>query len=736
MRPSLSPAPLLQAPPAAAQQLNGSTPHISAQSGNASLPHSSSPSSSTSSAPASAASSSGSSLFTAKLHRELLKMPDAAWRVAFIDYQRLRKQIKKIVYYELEGNSTHKPTTNPPPPSSSTLTTSSTQAPDVSSSPFAVSASSSAAAASPLPAPSGSSSPPPPLLPAQSSSASSSSPLPPTVPSPLSLPSSSAQRDRLRKSRDVFWCVLKAEIDKVNAFFTVKEEEANRQFRAIAMDGPEEPRLPSALDTDRLIFAKLLLTQHPRPLAERLLPPALLHLAATVDWATFPPARVSRVAAFLSLCGVVDQLRKFVVINYVVVLKVLKKYQEYTHRNAKEEFAREVDTEPFLTSARLAALLQRAEAITFRLLYTSDAAAPGASSADLAPPMDSSHTVIVKTEPQSSSSPAPPVPAPSSSSSSSTSSPSAPCPICHHALSNPVQLQCDHRCCFACLAQTVTVARSFACPVCSAQQEFDSLDLGLESVLTKFAGVSLTDREKMEGDSATAHNHSTTPPASAPPARNDKQPTADSGLQMQSATDLPPLQDAAALKVDAKVKSEGEPMDGSEQPPQQPLSPSSLHRHLLLQTQSMAFDLPAKDEGGDGESSGDEDTDSDGDDAGDSVHPSSSHKRAAGGEGNEHRKFGRGSCHQCKTTRDSKLLLCCTSKAEKGKRKRKCRKKYCAACLTRTYAQVMSAMTPADISRWQCPACVGICTCAACQRRGKETALENVGLPPSSQHPR
>ena len=52
----------------------------------------------------------------------------------------------------------------------------------------------------------------------------------------------------------------------------------------------------------------------------------------------------------LHLCSLLDQLRKFVVINYVVVLKVLKKYEEYTHRNAKEEFMQEVESEPFFTS--------------------------------------------------------------------------------------------------------------------------------------------------------------------------------------------------------------------------------------------------------------------------------------------------------------------------------------------------------------------------------------------------
>ena len=39
-------------------------------------------------------------------------------------------------------------------------------------------------------------------------------------------------------------------------------------------------------------------------------------------------------------------------------------------------------------------------------------------------------------------------------------------------------------------------------------------------------------------------------------------------------------------------------------------------------------------------------------------------------------KSARVSCHQCKTTKEDGLLLFCTTKAEKGLRKRKCRKKY------------------------------------------------------------
>jgi hypothetical protein len=49
---------------------------------------------------------------------------------------------------------------------------------------------------------------------------------------------------------------------------------------------------------------------------------------------------------------------------------------------------------------------------------------------------------------------------------------------------------------------------------------------------------------------------------------------------------------------------------------------------------------------------------------------------AAAGVRSKKSKSARVSCHQCKTTKEDGLLLFCTTKAEKGLRKRKCRKKY------------------------------------------------------------
>jgi len=76
------------------------------------------------------------------------------------------------------------------------------------------------------------------------------------------------------------------------------------------------------------------------------------------------------------------------------------------------------------------------------------------------------------------------------------------------------------------------------------------------------------------------------------------------------------------------------------------------------------------------------------------------------------------SCHQCKTTKDDQHLLFCTTKAG-GARKRRCRKKYCDSCLSRTYGihigQILS--DPVALHNWQCPSCAGNCTCAGCTRK-------------------
>jgi len=101
---------------------------------------------------------------------------------------------------------------------------------------------------------------------------------------------------------------------------------------------------------------------------------------------------------------------------------------------------------------------------------------------------------------------------------------------------------------------------------------------------------------------------------------------------------------------------------------------------------------------------------------------SSSSRRVASSDSKMKRGHG-SSCHQCKTTKESQYLFFCTNKAQKGVRKRRCRKKYCETCLKRSYAPEMSEVVP----QWQCPSCLGLCICAACHRKSTKRAL-GVGV--------
>ena len=74
------------------------------------------------------------------------------------------------------------------------------------------------------------------------------------------------------------------------------------------------------------------------------------------------------------------------------------------------------------------------------------------------------------------------------------------------------------------------------------------------------------------------------------------------------------------------------------------------------------------------------------------------------------------SCHQCKSAKPRNCLMLCSSPAERtANRQRRCRKKYCSACLHRCYNWPFVA----GVMHWTCPACAGLCTCASCQR-GRE----------------
>lgn len=77
------------------------------------------------------------------------------------------------------------------------------------------------------------------------------------------------------------------------------------------------------------------------------------------------------------------------------------------------------------------------------------------------------------------------------------------------------------------------------------------------------------------------------------------------------------------------------------------------------------------------------------------------------------------SCHQCKNRREIDTLSMCSNKhaKERGGIRRTCRKKFCDHCLDRFYGELPPTIRHDAASDWECPACRGFCTCAACKKR-------------------
>jgi len=84
-------------------------------------------------------------------------------------------------------------------------------------------------------------------------------------------------------------------------------------------------------------------------------------------------------------------------------------------------------------------------------------------------------------------------------------------------------------------------------------------------------------------------------------------------------------------------------------------------------------------------------------------------------------------CHQCQRARPPRsLVFCCHTYSKKsGSSRPLCTNKYCEDCLRQGYPSLRSIQDypgPAkrhDVnSTWECPACKGVCSCAACEGMG------------------
>lgn len=90
--------------------------------------------------------------------------------------------------------------------------------------------------------------------------------------------------------------------------------------------------------------------------------------------------------------------------------------------------------------------------------------------------------------------------------------------------------------------------------------------------------------------------------------------------------------------------------------------------------------------------------------------------------------------HNCKSKKMAHLLLFCCGKTDGTWPRRRCRKKYCVACLDRYGVNITDVNRNLEkMENWRCPSCQNVCTCAACLRKPGATEAQLQAAHPHSR---
>jgi len=146
---------------------------------------------------------------------------------------------------------------------------------------------------------------------------------------------------------------------------------------------------------------------------------------------------------YIQLCEDIDHLRKYVVLNYLAVRKILKKHDKKMGQPATTPVMQYLRNQPFYNSLTLAQMFTKAQCVG----------------------------VLIK------------------QARGETQFPKEDflCPVCLDILSNPVVLSCAHRFCWTCLASAALfTSQKSACPVCRKEQSLDPRHYIVDSLLMAF----------------------------------------------------------------------------------------------------------------------------------------------------------------------------------------------------------------------------------------------------------
>ena len=148
--------------------------------------------------------------------------------------------------------------------------------------------------------------------------------------------------------------------------------------------------------------------------------------------------REGDLSSLSDLCENLNQLRKFIVLNYLGVIKIVKKHDKNAPHPVADRMIPLLYAQPFYHSLQVAALYSEIDSLSRRGLKA-------------------------------------------------VSRDDYTCPLCNDLLECPVVLSCSHRFCWKCLSQAaISTSEHEACPVCRKPQLLDPSNYLVDDLLLKF----------------------------------------------------------------------------------------------------------------------------------------------------------------------------------------------------------------------------------------------------------
>ena len=270
-----------------------------------------------------------SSLFQRRLSQALSSM-DPAWRSAFIDYEKLRKQVKKIVFVQQQEAVQRQ------------QAEAAAQQQQHQQQQQAQAQGQSAAASS------------------SSSSSSSAAVLHAAL---------AQQKARTGRYHSHFHASLQQECLAMNAFFQGRAAACTKLFDELGLDHAAIQH-QQVHPVATLTFSKVLLDTFPSN-ANRVLSLGLSHQAASTSMAALEPRQIALFKRFLHLCYEIDQLRKYVLINHAILWKVVKKYDKHAGQDTAKAFVQLLQQFEF-SGEECSRLVGRAQYVSKRLLQSEE----------------------------------------------------------------------------------------------------------------------------------------------------------------------------------------------------------------------------------------------------------------------------------------------------------------------------------------------------------------------------